>query len=159
LGSQLANVLNKLPKCVQPEAKRLLQEIMMAPDKQSAELSKKIFEETFAAKYDKSTTCLLKNWGKLTLVFNYPAQHWTSIRKTNPMESAFAAVKLRTKSTKGSGCPRMAATLAFKLLQEAEKKWRKISGSEEIKNLLQGIEYLDGVMVATESVNQEVAAG
>lgn len=68
-------------------------------------------------------------------------------------------MKLRTKSTKGSGSPKMAATLAFKLLQEAEKKWRKIRGCEEIKNLLLGIEYRDGVVVATESADQKAVAG
>lgn len=156
---KIANVLNKLPKRVQPEAKRLLHEMMMAPDKRSAELSKKLFEETFADKYDKATTCLLKDWDKLIPFFNYPAKHWTSIRTTNPIESAFATVKLRTKSTKGSGSPKMAATLAFKLLQEAEKKWRKIRGCEEIKNLLLGIEYRDGVVVATESADQKAVAG
>ena len=156
---KIANVLNKLPKRVQPEAKRLLHDMMMAPDKQSAELSRKVFEETFAEKYDKATTCLVKDWDRLTPFFDYPAKHWVSIRTTNPIESAFATVKLRTKSTKGSGSPKVATTLAFKLLQEAEKKWRKIRGHEEIKNLVQGIEYRDGVVVATESASHEATAG
>lgn len=156
---KIANVLNKLPKRVQPEAKRLLHDMMMAPDKGSAELSRQVFKETFADKYDKATTCLLKDWDELTPFFNYPAKHWTSIRTTNPIESAFATVKLRTKSTKGSGSPKMAATLAFKLLQEAERKWRKIRGAEEIKNLLLGIEYRDGIMVATEPADHEAAVG
>lgn len=156
---KIKNVLNKLPQRVQPEAKRLLHEMMMAPDKQSAELSKKIFQETFADKYDKATSCLIKDWDKLTSFFNYPAKHWTSIRTTNPIESAFATVKLRTKSTKGSGSPKMAATLAFKLLLEAEKKWRKLRGAGEIKNLLLGIEYRDGVVIATESADHEAVAG
>jgi len=156
---KIANVLNKLPKRVQPEAKRLLHEMMMAPDKVSAESAKKNFMETFGEKYEKAVKCLEKDWEKLTPFFNYPALHWPSIRTTNPIESAFATVKLRTKSTKGSGSPKMAAILAFKLLQEAEKKWRKIKGHEEIKNLMKGIEYKDGVMVAKGSADHEAAAG
>lgn len=156
---KIANVLNKLPKRVQPEAKRLLHEMMMAPDKCSAEHAKQNFIETFGDKYDKATNCLLKDWDKLTPFFDFPAKHWSSIRTTNPIESAFATVKLRTKSTKGSGSPKRAAALAFKLLLEAEKKWRKIRGHEEIQNLLLGLEYKDGVVVTTESANHEAAAG
>ena len=156
---KIANVLNKLPKRVQPEAKRLLHEMMSAPDKGSAEVSKKIFLETFDDKYNKATKCLLKDWERLTPFFDFPAKHWTSIKTTNPIESAFATVKLRTKSTKGSGSPKMAATLAFKLLKEAEKKWRKIRGHEEIQNLLEGVEYKDGVVVAKTSADHEAAAG
>lgn len=156
---KIANVLGKLPKRVQPEAKRLLHEMMMAPDKEAAESLKKNFVEIFGDKYDKATKCLEKDWERLTPFFDYPAKHWTSIRTTNPIESAFATVKLRTRSTKGSGSPKMAATLAFKLLQEAEKKWRKIRGQEELQNLIKGVEYKDGVMVATDLADHEAAAG
>lgn len=82
-----------------------------------------------------------------------------SLRTTNPIESTFATVKLRTQSTKGSGSPKMAATLAFKLLQEAEKKWRRIRSHEELQNLLNGVVYKDGLMVATDSADHEVAVG
>jgi len=156
---KIANVLNKLPKRVQPEAKRLLHEMMMAPDLSSAEAAKNNFSESLSSKYKPAVDCLEKDWEKLTPFFNYPAKHWTSIRTTNPIESAFATVKLRTKSTKGSGSPKMAATLAFKLLQEAEKKWRRIRGHEEIQNLLDGVDYKDGLVVATDSADHEAAAG
>ena len=104
--------------------------MMMAPNLSSAEGAKKNFNETFLAKYKPAVDCLEKDWEKLTSFFNYPAKHWISLRTTNPIESTFATVKLRTQSTKGSGSPKMAATLAFKLLQEAEKKWRRIRGHE-----------------------------
>lgn len=156
---KIANVLNKLPKRVQPEAKRLLHEMMNAPDKASAIRAKKNFTETFNDKYEKSVMCLSKDWYKLTAFFDFPAKHWASIRTTNPIESAFATVKLRTKSTKGSGSSKMAVTLAFKLLKEAEQKWRKIRGHEELQNLLQGVEYEDGVMVAKDSADHESAVG
>lgn len=156
---KIANVLNKLPKRVQPEAKRLLHEMMKAPDQESAEVAKKNFDKTFKDKYEKATKCLGKDWDQLTTFFNYPAKHWTSLRTTNPIESAFATVKLRTKTTKGAGSPQMAAALGFKLLQEAEKKWKQIRGWREIENLLAGVEYKDGVVVANELTNHEAAAG
>ena len=155
---KIANVLNKLPKRVQPEAKTLLHEMMKAPDRKSADLAKLRFEETFKDKYEKSVQCLDKDWEQLTTFFNFPAKHWNSIRTTNPIESSFATVKLRTKSTRGAGSPATATTMAFKLLQECEKRWRRIRGWEEIENLLSGVEYRDGVVVPSQEPNQEAAA-
>jgi len=83
--------------------------------------------------------CLNKDWDKMTTFFSFPASHWTSIRITNPIESSFASVKLRTKSTRGSGSAATATTMAFKLLQECEKKWRKIRGWQELEKLLAGL--------------------
>ena len=156
---KIANVLNKLPKRVQPEAKSLLHEIMKAPDRESAVKAKRVFDSTLGAKYKDGVECLNKSWIPLTTFFDYPAEHWTSLRTTNPIESSFATVKLRTKSTKGSGSPQAAVTLAFKLLKEAEKKWRKIRGCEEITNLLRGIEYKDGVMVVSQEQSHKGVAG
>lgn len=155
---KIANVLNKLPKRVQPEAKTLLHEMMKAPNLEAAELAKKRFESTIGVKYEKANICLEKDWERMTTFFNFPARHWTSIRTTNPIESSFATVKLRTKSTRGSGSATTATTMAFKLLQECEKKWRKIRGWQEIENLLAGVEYKDGVVVASQESNREVAA-
>lgn len=155
---KIANVLNKLPKRVQPEAKKLLHEMMKAPTKKSAEKAKKDFETVFNDKYEKSVKCLNKDWDKLTTFFDFPAKHWTSLRTTNPIESSFATVKLRTKSTRGAGSVKTATTMAFKLLQECEKKWRKIRGLSDIENILAGVVYKDGVMVTSKSANQEAAA-
>ncbi len=155
---KIANVLNKLPKRVQPEAKALLHEMMKAPDRESADLAKERFKKTFDEKYEKSFLCLEKDWDRLTTFFDFPARHWTSIRTTNPIESSFATVKLRTKTTRGAGSTKTATTMAFKLLQECEKKWRKIRGFEEIENLLSGVEYRNGVMVTPQESNREAAA-
>ena len=155
---KIANVLNKLPKRVQPEAKGLLHEMMMAPNRESADHSKARFESVFNDKYEKSVQCLDKDWTRLTTFFNFPAKHWTSIRTTNPIESSFATVKLRTNTTRGAGSSKMAATMAFKRLQECEKKWRKIRGQEDIKNLLEGVEYRDGVVLVSQESNQEATA-
>ncbi len=155
---KIANVLNKLPKRVQPEAKALLHEMMNAPDRASADITKERFKKTFDEKYDKSVLCLEKDWDRLTTFFDFPARHWTSIRTTNPIESSFATVKLRTKTTRGAGSTKTATTMAFKLLQECEKKWRKIRGWEEIENLLAGVEYRNGVMVTPQESNREASA-
>ncbi len=155
---KVANVLNKLPKRVQPEAKSLLHEMMKAPDLKSAEIARESFESIFKDKYEKSVNCLNKDWDRLTTFFNFPASHWTSLRTTNPIESSFSTVKLRTKSTRGAGSPKAATTMAFKLLQECEKKWRKIKGWQHIENIISGVEYKDGVVVSSQQQNQEAAA-
>mgnify|MGYP001555667665 CR=1 FL=1 len=156
---KIANVLNKLPKRVQPEAKSLLHEMMKAPDRESAEEAMSIFKRTFEDRYDKAVDCLVKDWQQLTTFFNFPAQHWISLRTTNPIESSFSTVKLRTKSTRGAGSPKTAVTLAFKLLRESEKKWRKIKGHKEIPKLLAGVVFKDGVVVPSQQENHEASAG
>ena len=144
---KMVNVLDKLPKRVQARAKELLREMMNAATKDDAEKSKKIFELEFGAKYLKAVDCLSNDWEKLVTHFSFPAEHWQHLRTTNPIESTFATVKLRTKVTKGAGSLKMAEVMAFKLMMEAEKKWRRIRGSEQIKNLLQGGIYKDGELV------------
>lgn len=155
---KIANVLDKMPKRVQPDAKSLLHEMMKAPTEADAVLSRKKFEILFQDKYPKATECLVKSWSELTTFFHYPAAHWTSLRTTNPIESSFATVKLRTKVTKGAGAKDTASAMAFKLLQECQKKWRKIRGDkQDLQNLLLGLEYKDGIVIPR-STQQEVAA-
>lgn len=154
---KVSNVLNKLPKRVQPEAKSLLHEMMKAPDRKAAEAARNTFDKTFSEKYEPATKCLKKDWEKLTTFFDLPAAHWTSLRTTNPIESSFATVKLRTKSTRGAGSPKTAVTLSFKLLRETEKHWQRIRGYKEIEKLLQGVEFKDGVVVTSQEENHEVA--
>lgn len=145
---KIKNVMDKLPKRIQSEIKSQLHDMMRAKDVETAEKIKKRFVRVYGDKYPKAVDCLVKDWKPLTVFFDYPAEHWISLRTTNPIESSFATVKLRTKVTKGSGSPEAAAALAFKLLLECEKKWRRIKGHKEISNLLKGVEYKDGVMVA-----------
>ena len=155
---KIANVLDKLPKKVQPEVKAQLHEMMKAPDRKTANRIKANFVNSYQAKYSKATQCLEKDWGRLTTFFDFPAEHWVSLRTTNPIESSFATVKLRTRVTKGAGSPKVAASMAFKLLQECEKKWRRIKGYREISKLLKGVEYKDGVMIPPSSTDQKAAA-
>jgi transposase-like protein len=155
---KIANVLDKLPKRLQSDAKNLLHEMMRAEKEEDALTTRKNFEKLFSEKYPKSVDCLVKNWYQLITFFKYPASHWQHIRTTNPIESSFATVKLRTKVTKGAGSKEAATVMAFKLLQECQKKWRKLRGHEEIKNLLKGLAYKDGIMIPREE-HHETAAG
>lgn len=155
---KIANVLNKLPKRVQFEAKNYLHEMMKAPDRSSANIAKKKFERIYEDKYPKATECINKDWSQLTTFFDFPAAHWISLRTTNPIESAFAGVKLRTRTTRGAGNWKTAETMAFKLLQECEKRWLRIRGAKEIEKLLSGVEFKDGVMIPSQEQTEETAA-
>jgi len=156
---KIANVLDKMPKRVQSDAKNLLHEMMKAPTAADALKARQSFEKLFEAKYPKATECLVKSWSELTTFYRYPAAHWTSLRTTNPIESSFATVKLRTKVTKGAGNKTTATAMGFKLLQECQKKWRRIRGEkEDITNLLNGLEYKDGVVIPR-STHHEAVAG
>jgi putative transposase len=155
---KIANVLDKLPKRLQPKAKEMLHEMMRAETQSASEKERVQFEKLFSEKYPKAVDCLTKDWSKLVTYFAFPASHWLHLRTTNPIESSFATVKLRTRVTKGAGSKETAETMAFKLLRECEKTWRKINGANEIQNLLDGLEYRDGVVIPRES-HHEAAAG
>jgi transposase-like protein len=156
---KMGNVLNELPKRVQPRAKGLLREIMYADTLTDATLAKKKLIAEFDQKYPKATAKIEKDWTELTAFFALPAVHWTHLRTTNPIESTFSTVRLRTNVTRGAGSPVAAATMAFKLLQDAEKTWNRIRGYDEIKNVLSGVEYVNGVMVPrASSTHQEAPA-
>ena len=156
---KIANVLDKLPKRVQPEVKKRLHDMMNAEDKKSAEKERDEFIKNYTDKFEKSVKCLVKDWNEMTTFFDFPAKQWIHLRTTNPIESAFATVKLRTRVTKGAGSKVTAEAMSFKLLKECEKKWLKIKGHTEIKNLLNGVEYKDGVVIDSQEENQNVVAG
>lgn len=155
---KIANVLDKLPKRLQSDAKSLLHEMMKAATEADALKARQSFEKLFSEKYPKAVECLVKSWKELITFFHYPASHWIHLRTTNPIESSFATVKLRTKVTKGAGSKETAAVMAFKLLSECQKRWRKLKGHEEIKNLLKGLEYKDGVMIARKNHHEAAAS-
>ena len=154
---KIANVLDKLPKRLQPKAKELLHEMMRAETKVASEKERDLFEKLYSEKYPKAVECLIKNWSELTTYFDFPGAHWLHLRTTNPIESSFATVKLRTKVTKGAGSKDTAEVMTFKLLKECEKRWRKINLPREIQNLLSGPAYKDGVVVRGPSHHEAVA--
>ena len=154
---KLGNILDKFPKRVQPRAKKSLYEMMRAEKEADAIVESKKFQTEFHKKYPKAVKCLVDDWDELTSFFSFPAEHWKHIRTSNPIESAFATVKLRTKVTKGAGSLEVAETFAFKLLYESQKRWKKIKGFREIPNLLNGVLYKDGEILEGSS-NQKVVA-
>lgn len=140
-----ANVLNYLPTALQGKAKAHLQDIWMAESRQAAELACDNFRRAYAVKYAKAWECLHKDRDVLLTFYDFPAPHWQHLRTSNPIESIFATVRLRTNKTRG--CVRRGGMLAmvFKLTKVAEQKWRKLKGLESLVQLTQGIEFIDGL--------------
>ena len=142
------NVLNKLPKSVQPAAKRALHKIWQADTKETAQKAFDLFLSKFEAKYPKATVCLSKDRDDLLAFYDFPAEHWRHLRTTNPIESTFATVRLRTTRTKGSGSRIACLTMVFKLAQAAERKWRKLNGHALLRDVIRGVQFKDGIKVA-----------
>ena len=140
-----ANVLNKLPKSVQPKAKAMLHEIWQAETKANAETAFDLFVTTFAAKYPKAVECLAKDRDVLLTFYDFPAEHWRHLRTTNPIESTFATVRLRHRRTKGSGSRTACLTMVFKLTLAAEKRWRRLNGSALLSEVIGGVRFIDGI--------------
>ena len=140
-----ANVLNKVPKSVQPQMKRMLHDIWKAPTKKQADNAFDLFEETFQAKYEAAVKCLSKDRDALLTFFDFPAENWCHIRTTNPIESTFATIRLRHRKTKGNGNAKASVTMMFKLAQSASKGWRKLRGHHHIPDLIRGVRFIDGV--------------
>lgn len=140
-----ANVLDKLPKRLQPEAKEKLHAIWMAETKAEAGKAFDLFVATYQAKYAKATECLSKDRDVLLSFYDFPAEHWRHLRTTNPIESTFATVRLRHRRTKGNGTRNACLTMVFKLMQSAQKRWRLLNGSELLPHVIQGIQFIDGI--------------
>ncbi len=143
-----ANVLNKMPKSIQAKAKAMLHDIWMAPTRTEAEKAFDLFVATFEAKYPQATACLAKDRDVLLTFYDFPAEHWTHLRRTNPIESTFATVRLRTRRTKGCGSRVACLTMVFKLVRCAERHWRALNGSTLLPEVLEGVQFTDGVRKA-----------
>ena len=139
------NVLDKLPKRLQPQAKDAIHQIWMAEKRSDAEQAFDYFVKTYEAKYPKATECLLKDRTELLAFYDFPAEHWIHLRTTNPIESTFATVRLRHRRTKGNGSRVACLTMVFKLMQSAQKKWRLLNGSDRLPDVLAGVKFTDGV--------------
>ena len=141
-----ANILDKMPKKLQPHAKRMIHEMYMAPTKKAALEAHQTFLDTCEAKYLKACECLAKDKDVLFTFYDFPAEHWLHIRTTNPIESTFSTVRLRTCRTKGRGSTTATLTMVFKLATQAEKHWRRLNGSGRIGEILEGKRFVDGVL-------------
>ena len=143
-----ANVLNKMPKSVQQKAKSMLHDIWMASTREDAQQAFDLFLETFRAKYPAAVSCLEKDRDALLAFYDFPAEHWIHLRTTNPIESTFATVRLRTKKTKGCGSRTACLTMVFKLVLSAQKRWRALNGAKFLADVIQGVVFEDGVRKA-----------
>ncbi len=144
---KMANVLNKLPKSSQVNAKKALQDIWMADSKDQAEAATTTFVETYSAKQPRAVECLLKDKEEMLTFYDFPAEHWRHLRTTNPIESTFATVRLRTKRTKGAGSRTASLTMVFKLAQCAQQTWRKLNGYTLLADIIRGVRFKDGIKV------------
>jgi len=140
-----ANVLNSLPKGRQGKAKGMLHDIWMAETKAEAERAFDLFIETYEAKYPKATGCLAKDRDVLLTFYDFPARHWAHLRTTNPIESTFATVRLRTRRTKGCGSRMATLTMVFQLVKCAEQHWRALNGSSLLGDVIRGVQFKDGL--------------
>ena len=142
-----ANVINKLPKKLQPQAKSALWEIYRAETKTDANQAFNRFLKTYQAKYPEATDCLAKDRDVLLRFYDFPAEHWKHIRSTNPIESTFATVRLRTDQTRGAVSKGTVLSLVFKLVQSAQKRWLRIRGFKHLGEVIEGVQFKDGVRV------------
>lgn len=141
-----ANVLNKVPKSIQPKVKADLHEIWQAETREAAENAFNLFIEKYELKYPAASNCLEKDRGVLLSFYDFPAEHWGHLRTTNPIESTFATVRLRHKRTKGSGSRAACLAMVYKLTQAASKTWRRLRGYRRIIQLKEGYTFKDGII-------------
>ncbi len=144
---KMGNVLNALPKSSHGRAKADLQAIWMAPTRKEARRAFDHFVKHYGAKYPKAAEKLTKDRDTLLAFYDFPAEHWAHLRTTNPIESTFATVRHRTTRTRNCVSRATFLGLAFKLIEEAEKSWRRIRGADRIELLLKGIVFKDGEAV------------
>jgi len=154
---KIANVLDKLPKRLHERAKSHLHEIMRAETRAIAVEELQRFKREYAEKYPKAWLCLSKDQDDMLTLFNYPAAHWVHLRTSNAIESAFATVKARTKQTKGAGSRQAGLAMAFKLMEQAQKRWRKVNSAHLVRLVQAGVTFPDGMTRVLPSVSENSA--
>ena len=156
---KLANILDKLPKRLQGRAREALREIMYAESRTHAEAGIADFVDAYGAKYPKAADCLTRDQEPLLAFFDFPAEHWVHVRTTNVIESTFSTVRLRQRVTKGAGSRTKALTLAYKLLDMAQQRWRRLNGRELLPLVRAGARFKDGLLVErTDAEEKDQAA-
>jgi len=157
-GHKTANVLNALPKSLHGKAKAGLHEIWMAPTRAQAISAFEAFLKSYGAKYPKATEKLSRDREALLAFYDFPAEHWIHLRTSNPVESTFATVRHRSTQTKNCVSRATFLGLAFKLVQQAQKSWRRIQGAERIADLLKGMVFKDGIPAPDDASQQQKMA-
>ena len=139
------NILNYLPKREHHKAKDRLHQIWMASSKEEAFKALKHFVDMYEAKYPKATHCLIKDQETLMAFYDFPAEHWRHLRTSNPIESTFATVKLRTAKVRGCFSRNTVLTMAFKLMESAQKNWIRLHGFKRLAKVIKGVQFVDGI--------------
>jgi putative transposase len=152
-----ANVLNKLPRSLHSKAKRALQDIWMAERKRDAITAFDAFAESYGMKYDKAVDCLTKDRDALLAFYDFPAEHWKHLRTTNPIESTFATVRHRTIRSKGCLSNKTALAMVFKLVDGAQKSWRRLDGHNQLPRVIEGVKFTDGIAAVRHDVQPAAA--
>jgi transposase-like protein len=152
------NCLNALPKSAQPSARRMLAEIRDAEDRDHAARAIDAFAQQFGAKWPKAVAKIVDDAEELLAFYDFPAEHWIHLKTTNPIESTFATVRLRTKVTKGPGSRAAGLAMAFKLIQSAQDRWRAVNGPHLVALVRAGARFEKGVIVEREQQDQEAVA-
>jgi len=155
---KVANVLNALPKSAQPTARRMLAEIRDAEDRDHAEAAIGAFDQAFGTKWPKALAKILDDREALLAFYDFPAEHWGHLKTTNPIESTFATVRLRTKVTKGPGSRAAGLAMAFKLIESAQDRWRAVNGPHLVALVRAGARFQKGVIIERNSQNRKDAA-
>ena len=141
------NVLDKMPKSVQGRAKTMIREMWQGASLEEAKGAYDQFCAAWETKYPKAVECLRKDEGSLFSFYSFPAAHWTHLRTSNPIESTYATVRLRTKRTKGCGSRTATLTMVWKLALEAEKTWRRLMGFKLIPLVMERRTFVDGELM------------
>ena len=147
-----ANILDKMPKSVQANAKRMIHEMYMSPTKERALKAYDAFVAHYSAKYPGAAKCLEKDKEQMFGFYDFPAEHWQHIRTTNPIESTFATVRHRSRQTKGCGSRVATLTMVYKMGMIAQKGWRRLKGSKLLSKVASGVKFKDGEEVIKERV-------
>jgi putative transposase len=156
---KMANVMNTLPKSAQPAARAALAEVRDAEDKEHATQAIERFKKDYEAKWPKAVEKVTKDAEQLLAFFDFPAQHWIHLKTTNPIESTFATVRLRTKVTKGPGSRAAGLAMAYKLIESAQTRWRAVNAPHLVALVRAGVVFEKGVMAErSEADENEVAA-
>ncbi len=151
---KVKNVLNCFPKQMAPAVKSDLNDIQHAETRSEAESAMELFTEKYKLKYEKGVNCLTKDSEAMLAFFDFPADHWSHLRTSNPIESVFATVRHRTVRTKGALSQKTAKLMVFTLIQAASKKWLRLKGRNQLPKVIEGIKFNDGVEVTDDTINR-----
>ena len=155
---KVANVINALPTSAQPTARRMLAEIRDAEDRDHARRAAHAFAHEFGGKWPKAVAKIIDDLDVLLAFYDFPAEHWIHLKTTNPIESTFSTVRLRTKVTKGPGSRAAGLAMAFKLIESAQARWRAVNGPHLVALVRAGARFDKGVIVEREQQAKEAVA-